>query len=91
MKMTVLQMVQDILNDMDADEVNSISDTTEALQVAQIIKTTFFEMIARRGGDWAHLSTVGQLDAVADSTKPNYLKMNDDVNRIDFVNYYVRS
>jgi len=36
-KKTVLDMVQDILSDMESDEVNSISDTTEALQVAQII------------------------------------------------------
>ena len=40
-KMTLLAMVQDILNDMDGDEVNSISDTVEAEQVAQIIKTTY--------------------------------------------------
>jgi len=40
-KMTVLEIVQDILNDLDGDAVNSINDTVEALQIAQIVKTTF--------------------------------------------------
>jgi hypothetical protein len=29
-KMTLLEMVQDIMSDMDSDEINSISDTQEA-------------------------------------------------------------
>ena len=40
-KMTVLEMVQDILNDMDSDEVNSINDTIEAQQVANTVRTVY--------------------------------------------------
>ena len=38
MKRTLLEMTQDILSAIDADEVNSIDDTVEATQVATIIK-----------------------------------------------------
>jgi len=44
-KMTVLEIVQDILNDIDGDEVNSIDDTLESEQVAQIVKSTYDAII----------------------------------------------
>jgi hypothetical protein len=47
-KMTLLEMTQDILSDMDSDEVNSINDSVESLQVAQIIKTTYFNIVNGR-------------------------------------------
>jgi len=84
-KMTLYEMVADILNDMDSDAVNSISDTEESLQVAQIVKTTYFEMMSRR--DWDHLSSIGILDNVSDSAKPNYLKVPSDVGAINFIMY----
>lgn len=73
MKMSLLDMTQDILSDMDSDEVNSIDDTTESLQVAQIIKTCYFEMIGNR--NWPHLSKLIQLDHIGVLSKPNYLKL----------------
>ena len=84
-KLTLLDIVQDILNDMDSDYVNSISDTEEALQVAQIVKTTYYEMMSRR--DWNHLSKIGLLENVSDSARPNYLKVPSDVGAIGFIMY----
>jgi len=72
-KMTLLEIVSDCLNDMDSDEVNSISDTIESQQVAQIVKTSYFEMIGNR--NWPHLKKLTQLDALADIAKPNYLRI----------------
>ena len=40
-KMSLLEMTQDILSDMDSDEVNSINDSVESLQVLGIIKNTY--------------------------------------------------
>ena len=40
MKTTLLQIVQSILSDMDSEEVNSISDTTEAQQIASVVEDT---------------------------------------------------
>ena len=48
MKSTLLQVVQSILSDMDSENVNSISDTTEALQVASVVEDTYFNIIAAR-------------------------------------------
>ncbi|MCK4501202.1 hypothetical protein KAU11_11945 [Candidatus Babeliales bacterium] len=84
-KLILLDIVQDILNDMDSDYVNSISDTEEALQVAQIVKTTYYEMMSRR--DWNHLSKIGLLENVSDSARPNYLKVPSDVGAIGFIMY----
>ena len=87
MKMTLLEMTQDILNSMDSDEVNSHTDTQEAVQVAQIIKTTFYELIARK--EWTHLSKLTTLTSVGSSTYPNYLKIPENTQRLDYFLYDV--
>jgi hypothetical protein len=46
MKYTLLEMTQKILSSMDSDAVNSISDTAESAQVADIIRTTYNDIIS---------------------------------------------
>lgn len=46
MKYTLLEMTQAILTSMSSDEVESIDDTVESRQVAEIIKENFFYLIA---------------------------------------------
>lgn len=84
-KLTLLSMVQDILNDMDSDEVNSIDDTIEAQQVAQIIKSSYFEMIDHR--NWPHLKKMVQLDASDEVIKPNYLILPERIKELIFFRY----
>ena len=48
MRRTLLDIVQSILSDMDSEDVNSISDTAEAQQVASVVKDTFYNIIATR-------------------------------------------
>ncbi len=84
-KMTLLDMVQDILSDMDADEVNSIDDTVEAQQVAQIIRTCYREMSANR--NWPHTRKLIQLEASTDLSKPNYLKLPEEVKELIMFSY----
>ena len=43
---TLLRLVQDILSSLDSDEVNSISDTPESLQVANIVRTTYEDLVS---------------------------------------------
>jgi len=47
MTQTVLDMTQEILSALSSDEVNSISDTTESLQVATILKRSYLNLISR--------------------------------------------
>lgn len=39
-------MTQAILSSLDGDEVNSISDTTESLQIATIIKNSYYDIVS---------------------------------------------
>lgn len=71
-KMTVLDIVQDILSDMESDEVNSISDTTESLQVAQILRTTYIDLMTRRYQP--HLRSLFKLEATSSST-PSHMRL----------------
>lgn len=84
-KMTLLEMVQDILNDIDGDEVNSISDTFESEQIAQIIKTTYDAMI--RSKDWPHTKGLLQLVASGTTAKPTHMTFDEDFKRIVYINY----
>lgn len=47
MKYTLLQLTQSVLSSMSSDEVNSIGDTTESLQVAEIIRQKYLDIISR--------------------------------------------
>jgi hypothetical protein len=85
MKMTLLQIVQDILNDMDSDEVNSIDDTTESVQVAQIVKSTFFALISNR--NWPHLRRSISLDSSTELSKPTHMTLGENVKELSFINY----
>lgn len=84
-KMTVLEIVQDILNDADADPVNSINDTVESVQTAQIVKTCFFELIANR--NWPHLRKTINLDSLGDNSLPTHLKLPVGIKELIAFNY----
>ncbi len=88
MKMTLLDMVQDILSEMDSDEVNSISDTIESEQVAQVIKTTYAEMMSNR--NWPHLKKLIQLESSTNTSLPTHQKLGVDVKELRLVKYDVR-
>lgn len=85
MKMTLLELVTDILSDMDSDNVNSIFDTFESEQVAQIVKTTYYAMMSTR--DWPHLRETIQLTPSSDPAKPTHMYVPDGVTRMVFINY----
>jgi len=86
-KLTILDMTQDILNDMDSDEVSSINDTLEAQQVAQILKTTYYEMINQR--DYDHLNQMFRLDS-GTSDLPTHMVLPDNVKHVNWVKYNKR-
>lgn len=78
-------MVNDILNDMDSDKVNSVYDTEESEQVANIIKTSYLEMMSNR--NWPHQRKLTKLDSVVDINKPTHLKLPDRTKELVFFKY----
>lgn len=84
-KKTLLDIVQDILSDMDSDEVNSINDTVESLQVARVVRSTFDNVIT--GREYPHKNTLLKLQASLDVTKPTHMKLPENVIELLSLNY----
>ena len=82
---TLLEYVQTILSSADGDEVSSITDTTESLQVANIVKTVYNDIQARL--DLPEHYTLFELNASGDSTKPVLMTRPSDVMTIEWVQY----
>jgi hypothetical protein len=87
-KMTLIDMVQDIMSDANMDDVNNIHDTPDSLQVAQIVKSTYFEMIGNK--NWPHLRELLSLASSTDSKMPTHMKLPDDVKEMEWVKYNTR-
>lgn len=85
MKKTLLQIVQTILEVMDSEEVNSISDTTEAGQVATIVETVFYNMIATRKVP-EHKELI-KITALSDNTKPTHFQYPTNVKEVNWITY----
>lgn len=85
MKMTLLEMTQNILSAMDSDEVNSIGDTVESMQVAEIIRETYYELFSDT--DYPEHQKLMTLDALADPERPSFMKIPEEVKHIHWIKY----
>lgn len=83
---TVLDFTQNILSAMSSDEVNSISDTTESMQVAEIVKTSFFNIMARAG--LPEQKKPFQLDASQSGIEPNLMFIPEDITSMEWLKYF---
>src|SRR5215467_9314249 len=83
---TLLQIVQTILSAMSSDEVNSIQDTTESLQVARIVESKYYDIIAR--GSLTLDDQLFQLVPDTNYTIPVTMKLPAGCARIDWLKYY---
>ena len=79
MKYTLLEMVQHIMDGMDSDDVSAITDTDESEQVAEILRTVYFQMIANdmitEHNELFQFTTVGTLSK-------NYLKIPTTIQKV---------
>lgn len=82
---TLLEITQAILSDMSGDQVDNITDTEEAEQVARIVISTFDAIVSRT--EWPKHKKLLSLVPYTDSTKPNYMKLPDDVKSLVSVFY----
>jgi len=81
LKKNLLSIVQEILSDLDSEDVGSIQDTLEAMQVAQIVETTFYNIISTR--DIPEHKELIKLTADSDSEYPTHFTLDDNVKRIE--------
>lgn len=92
MKMTLLEMVQNILSAMDAEEVSSITDTVESMQVAEEIKNAYyenfgnFELKSRLELTYLEEQTLETLEEFR-YRYPNVLRIPDNVDTIKWIKY----
>lgn len=84
---TLLSVVQSILNDTDGDNVNSISDSVFALQVAEVVRSTYYNMIHTK--DWPHLFQTFKLDAYSPSPSsyPVIMRLPSNVTKTKWIRY----
>jgi len=87
MQMTLLQLVQSILSDLDSEDVNSISDTIEAEQIASVVRDTYYNIIT--GREFPEHEQLLKLTALSDSSYPTHLSLPDTVRRMDTFWYNV--
>ena len=81
MKKTLLQIVQNILSDMDSEDVNSISDSVEATQIASIVENTFYNIIATR--NVPEHDELLKLTALADTDYPTHFQYPENLKRLN--------
>lgn len=84
-RLTNLEMVQNILSSMDSDNVNSIDDTEEALQVFEVLRESYYEILSRR--KWKSDSKTRLLQQVGDTEKPTKFRIPTEVTRINCFRY----
>lgn len=85
MRTTLLSMVQSILSDMDSEDVNSISDTVEAQQIASVIQDTYFNLISAR--EIPEHKQMLQLTSLSNSQKPTHFRYPNNTKEIEVLFY----
>jgi len=83
---TLLTMTQNILSAMSSDEVNSIGDTVESMQVANIIQNKYYDIVAR--GDLRLDEQLFQLNPSDTTALPTLMYLPAGVSRISWMQYY---
>ncbi len=87
MAKTLLRMTQDVLESIDGEEVNSISDTIEASSVAGIIEACYDSLVLT--GDFRETKKPFTLTAMG-TGKPVLMGRPDNVVSIEWIKYDIR-
>lgn len=84
-KMTLLEMTQNILSAMSSDEVNSIDDTSESLQVVEVLKVTFLAMCSNR--NWYGHRRLLQFVPSGNADIPTHITVQSAVKEVSSLSY----
>lgn len=85
---TLLDLTQRILSSMDSDVVNSISDTAEAEQVADIIRETYLDIVDEYDLESEH--TLFALTASGTTARPTHMSIPEGYHSIEWIKYDCR-
>tara|TARA_R110000803_G_scaffold102240_1_gene170281 strand:- start:260 stop:1030 length:771 start_codon:yes stop_codon:yes gene_type:complete len=88
-KMTLLEMTQDILSAMESDEVNSITDTGESLQVARVIQRTYYDLITNK--EIPEHGTLFKLQGLSNAAFPVIMKVPAAITSIESIRFDART
>jgi hypothetical protein len=72
---------------MDSEDVNSLSDTVEAQQIASVVEDTYYNIIAAR--EIPEHSRLLSLVSLSDTNKPTHFKYPTDTKKITRIEYNV--
>lgn len=86
-KKTVLEYVQSALSIMDSDEVDTISETVESVQVAEQVKETYYELLNRQ--EWPFLHRPIQLSGAGLPDLPTRVEVPAGLKRLTTLRYDV--
>ncbi len=84
MKYTLLELTQNVLSSMDSDEIVSIDDSVESQQVANLIRTVYYDIIDRANLP-EHYSLVNLTESSISS--PVLMTLPTSVSKIMWVKY----
>lgn len=87
MAKSVLEYVQACLSVMNSDEVDEINETTESIQVAELLKEVYYELLNREEWPWLHGPIT--LTAAGDTDNPTQFTIPATVKYIESLAYNV--
>lgn len=87
MAKTLLDYVQTCLSAMESDNVDTVNDTTEALDTAKLLKEVYYELLARE--DWPFLKRAITLTAVADTATPTSFTIPETIKMVEELSYNI--
>ena len=87
MKTTLLQIVQSILSDMYSEDVNSLSDTIEAQQVASVVEDTYYNIVSARY--IPEHNALLRITSLNDSSKPTHFRYPTNVKSLERLEYNI--
>ena len=85
MRKTLLKMTQDILSSLDGEEINSIGDTTESMQIVGFIRNSYEEMMASLNSP--NTGTLFELQPSNDPTQPTVMYLPDTMQNLMWIKY----
>lgn len=85
MKMTLLELVQQIGGKLNSDEINSIGDTVESQQFANEVKNTYYAMIGNI--ELPYQYNLISLQSSGTTAKPTHMTVPDNVDSFKWIQY----